>query len=62
MALNIILTCVVIVQSFIFVLVLDLYGRSAALARLATEARKQLHTIKHLLSKVTGAEKEDVAS
>jgi hypothetical protein len=57
MALNIILTCVIAVNAFNFLLVLDLYGRTNTLAKLAGEARANVRRIIHILSQVTKHDK-----
>jgi hypothetical protein len=60
MLLNTILACLVVVTALNVLMVFDLYGRSAKLAKLVQEARLAVKNINHLLRKVT--ERSDAAS
>ena len=50
MALNIILTALVAVSALNALLIYDLYGRSAKLARLYEEARRVVNKIHHAIA------------
>ena len=60
MLLSTILACLVIVNALNLLLVVDLYGRSAKLAKLALEAGLAVKRVNHLLRQVT--ERKDAAS
>jgi len=49
MLINVVLTCVVIVQALIVALVYDLYGRSAKLVELYDEANSVVNKLRHAI-------------
>jgi hypothetical protein len=55
-ALNLIIACILIVNVLNVLLVLDLYGRTRTLAKMAHDASRLIVGINHLLRKVTDRE------